>query len=174
MKSSLLPARNITYERFVDEEDGSGPQHRIRASGVTPSRLVLVLLLSLLPICTYTHWMLGSSLRKDVGLSKCDSVSKRREWRTLTMPQKYEYLSAVQCLKTRPSKLGLDHTLYDDFPYIHSRVGGYGRPQTSFNHQSVDLSAVHDAAPFLAWHRYFVYIYETALKKECGYTGNMP
>lgn len=36
------------------------------------------------------------------------------------------------------------------------------------------LEIVHDAAPFLAWHRYFVHIYESALKDECGYTASMP
>jgi hypothetical protein len=32
------------------------------------------------------------------------------------------------------------------------------------------LNLVHSVASFLPWHRYFVQIYEQALK-ECGYTG---
>ncbi|KAJ6109988.1 hypothetical protein N7486_002223 [Penicillium sp. IBT 16267x] len=32
----------------------------------------------------------------------------------------------------------------------------------------------HDAAPFLPWHRYFIYAYEKALKDHCGYKGTLP
>lgn len=32
---------------------------------------------------------------------------------------------------------------------------------------------VHSVASFLPWHRYFVNVYEGALK-ECGYEGAMP
>ncbi|PVH93604.1 Di-copper centre-containing protein, partial [Periconia macrospinosa] len=88
----------------------------------------------------------------------CSNITLRREWRTLDASQRQEYTAAVQCLKTKPSRLHLNHTLYDDFPWVHSRVGEY----------------VHDAAPFLAWHRYFIHIYELALKDECVYTGTLP
>jgi tyrosinase len=30
---------------------------------------------------------------------------------------------------------------------------------------------VHGVAQFLPWHRYFIHVYETALKTKCGYTG---
>ena len=29
----------------------------------------------------------------------------------------------------------------------------------------------HDSAAFLAWHRYFIHIYEEKLKEQCGYSG---
>ncbi|KAK4694932.1 hypothetical protein P7C71_g2727, partial [Lecanoromycetidae sp. Uapishka_2] len=32
----------------------------------------------------------------------------------------------------------------------------------------------HQAAPFLAWHRYFLHIYETTLQEQCGYGGYLP
>ncbi|KAF2676443.1 Di-copper centre-containing protein, partial [Lentithecium fluviatile CBS 122367] len=57
-----------------------------------------------------------------------------------------------------PSALGLNHLLYDDFPWIHSRVEEY----------------VHNAAPFLAWHSYFLHIYEATLKEECSFAGSIP
>ncbi|KAJ6036386.1 tyrosinase-like protein [Penicillium herquei] len=34
--------------------------------------------------------------------------------------------------------------------------------------------SAHDAAPFLPWHRYFIYSYEQALKEHCGYRGILP
>ena len=34
-----------------------------------------------------------------------------------------------------------------------------------------DHSKAHDAASFLAWHRYFLHIYENALRDNCHYSG---
>ena len=31
----------------------------------------------------------------------------------------------------------------------------------------------HNSAPFLPWHRYFLHIYETALRERCHYTGSL-
>lgn len=33
---------------------------------------------------------------------------------------------------------------------------------------------IHYTGTFLAWHRYFVWVYEQALRDECGYTGYQP
>ncbi|KAI0014687.1 hypothetical protein F4780DRAFT_767260 [Xylariomycetidae sp. FL0641] len=88
----------------------------------------------------------------------CTDPAIRKEWRALTDDNKAEYISAVQCLATKPSKLGLDSTLYDDFPYIHMTL-------------NLDI---HFVASFLPWHRYFVHLYETALRDDCGYEGVMP
>ena len=56
--------------------------------------------------------------------SACKKPAFRREWRSLSTSQKHNYLLAVQCLKQKPSRLGLNQSLYDDFPYVHYRVGG--------------------------------------------------
>lgn len=55
----------------------------------------------------------------------CPSPSNRREWRSLSRLEKNHYIEAIQCLRTTPSHLGLNQTLYDDFPWVHSRVGQY-------------------------------------------------
>lgn len=55
----------------------------------------------------------------------CKDPSTRREWRTLSRWQKEEYIQAVQCLSTTESNLGLNQTLHDDFPWVHSRIGNY-------------------------------------------------
>ena len=34
-------------------------------------------------------------------------------------------------------------------------------------------ATAHDTAGFLAWHRYFIHIYEQALRNECGYRGHL-
>ena len=60
----------------------------------------------------------------DVQLS-CKAPTTRREWRTLNSVEKQDYIRAVQCLKTVPSRLVANQTLYDDFPWVHALIGGY-------------------------------------------------
>lgn len=33
---------------------------------------------------------------------------------------------------------------------------------------------IHYTGTFLSWHRYFIYLFEQALRDECGYQGNLP
>ncbi|KAM0144229.1 hypothetical protein ACHAO1_000512 [Botrytis cinerea] len=85
----------------------------------------------------------------------CISPIVRREWRTLSKNEKHEYFEAVNCLRSKPSMLGTNHSLYDDFGYSHIQIGDY----------------THETAGFLPWHRYFIHLYEQALKGQCNYTG---
>ena len=87
----------------------------------------------------------------------CKHPVLRREWRSLSKADKRDYIQSVKCLKTLPSRLHLNQTVYDDFPWIHKHFGEYS----------------HDAAPFLAWHRYFIHTYERTLRKQCGYQGHL-
>lgn len=52
----------------------------------------------------------------------------------------------------KPSRVELGTSLYDDFAYTHVKDGGKS----------------HYAGAFLAWHRYFINLYEKALVEECG------
>ena len=94
-----------------------------------------------------------------VDSSVCRAPSLRVEWRSLNKAARKAYIDAVQCLCSTPSMLSLprSQSLYDDFPYVHMHVG----------------NITHDTAGFLPWHRYFVHLYEKALRKRCGYTGPM-
>jgi hypothetical protein len=53
----------------------------------------------------------------------CKSPKIRREWRSLSMREKHNYLDAVQCLAHTPSGFAPNMTLYDDFPHIHDTIG---------------------------------------------------
>lgn len=90
-------------------------------------------------------------------LNACRDPVLRREWRSLKEVEKRDYIQSVKCLKTLPSQIHLNQTLYDDFPWIHKHFGEYS----------------HDAAPFLAWHRYFIHTYERKLKEHCDYHGQL-
>ena len=87
----------------------------------------------------------------------CRDPVLRREWRSLNRAEKSDYIRSVKCLRNLPSQLQLNQTLYDDFPWIHKNFGEYS----------------HDAAPFLAWHRYFIHIYERSLREQCQYQGHL-
>jgi tyrosinase len=90
--------------------------------------------------------------------STCVSPPIRREWRTLSTAAKKEYVEAVQCLATKPSLFRDDGSLYDDFPWVHQQTA----------------PSAHVAASFFPWHRYYIHVYEQALKNDCGYKGQLP
>ena len=109
----------------------------------------------------------------------CQSPALRKEWRSLDIPEKLQYIEAIQCLKKRPSQLGLNHTLYDDFPWVHIHFGENCEPFILNSPINGDIALIvpclqaHDAAPFLAWHRLFIHSYEQKLRQDCGYTGHL-
>ncbi|KAK5988388.1 Tyrosinase ustQ [Cladobotryum mycophilum] len=91
------------------------------------------------------------------GDSGCRNPSKRREWRTLQPEEQETYINAVLCLMYKDSKHDRGSSRYDDLAYAHV----------------LESSGTHDAAAFLPWHRYFLHIYETTLREECGYHGGL-
>ncbi|KAK4622203.1 Tyrosinase ustQ [Fulvia fulva] len=92
----------------------------------------------------------------DIDDGKC---RRRHEWRTLSATQQQDYISAVRCLQSTPSPFLKRNgtTAYDDFPWLHSHVG----------------YSTHHSAAFLPWHRYFLAIYEMALREACRYNGGL-
>lgn len=71
--------------------------------------------------------MIRHSFRMSVSsLISCENPVVRHEWRTLSKKEKGAYLQAVLCLRTIPSRLGLNQTLYDDFSYLHTRTAEDG------------------------------------------------
>lgn len=61
-------------------------------------------------------------VRDEIVAATCTSPEQRREWRSLSTAEQEEYISAVKCLATKPSRLNLTTSLYDDFPYIHNEL----------------------------------------------------
>ncbi|KAI5790277.1 hypothetical protein EDC01DRAFT_616541, partial [Geopyxis carbonaria] len=82
--------------------------------------------------------------------------------RTLTNAEKKEYIRAVKCMHTKPGIMRdfvpSSLTLYEDFAAVH-------KLQTPY---------IHWEAQFLPWHRYYVWVFETRLKKDCGFKGDQP
>ncbi|KAL0632473.1 hypothetical protein Q9L58_008658 [Maublancomyces gigas] len=92
----------------------------------------------------------------------CKDPIVRKEWRTLSFGQKQSYIAAVKCLQRRPSiaTATIPNAInrFDDFQGVHI--------QRTFQ--------IHFVGHFLAWHRYYVAVYEQALRNECGYNGAQP
>ncbi|KAL2208498.1 Di-copper centre-containing protein [Sarocladium strictum] len=92
----------------------------------------------------------------------CSNPLVRKEWRHLSKKQKHAYIDAVKCLQQKPPQLSHIYSgsksRFDDFQASHIEL----------------TPLIHWNAPFLPWHRYFVHLYETALRNECGYSGAQP
>ena len=105
----------------------------------------------------------------------CTNPILRKEWSAATAGERSSYLNAVLCLAKKPSRIGLTTTLYDDFAYVHNQLNLHSKLLKSMSgiHGSGFANQkfiVHGVAQFLPWHRYFIHVYEAALK-DCGYTG---
>jgi tyrosinase len=89
----------------------------------------------------------------------CENPVVRQEWRNVSDEARAEYIAAVLCLHEMPSSLDFDPDAKrsDDFPYLHA-------------HNPPDH---HRTSNFLPWHRYFIHLYEKALRETCGYQGNL-
>ncbi|KAK7189425.1 hypothetical protein DPSP01_001414 [Paraphaeosphaeria sporulosa] len=91
------------------------------------------------------------------------NLSIRREWSTLSKPQRKAYTDAVLCLQKLPARTPSSvipgaKSRFDDFVGTHIQQANY----------------IHYSGTFLAWHRYFTWSYEQALRNECGYNGVQP
>ncbi|KNG49848.1 di-copper centre-containing protein [Stemphylium lycopersici] len=90
----------------------------------------------------------------------CTNPIKRYEWKQLSIPQKREYIDAVLCMNKKQAISGINGTVdrFSDFQATHN----------------VQTPDIHWVGHFTLWHRYFIAVYEKALREECGYTGGQP
>ncbi|KAI1371809.1 Di-copper centre-containing protein [Hypoxylon crocopeplum] len=87
----------------------------------------------------------------------------RREWSDLSETQRQEYVAAVTCLMKLPPKA--DKTR---FPGAMSRFDDF------VAYHMTHAMQLHDNFHLFGAHKYFVWLFEEALRNECGYTGYQP
>ncbi|KAK1728693.1 hypothetical protein CaCOL14_000109 [Colletotrichum acutatum] len=92
----------------------------------------------------------------------CRNPLIRYEWRQLSLEQRSSYIDAIKCLMSLPSE-GNDlwpgaKTRYDDFQGMHIYV----------------TEQVHFNGPFLPWHRWMIFLFESELRNKCSYQGTLP
>ncbi|KAE8351517.1 hypothetical protein BDV28DRAFT_136945 [Aspergillus coremiiformis] len=109
-----------------------------------------------------TSSIAGNSESKRGGCT-FQNLRVRRDWRAFSAPQKKAYINSVLCLQQLPSRTPAHlapgaRTRYDDFVATHIN----------------QTQVIHYTGTFLAWHRYFTFEFEQALRDECGYTGDFP
>ncbi|VUC35833.1 unnamed protein product [Clonostachys rosea] len=91
------------------------------------------------------------------------NIRIRREWGTLSKKERKSYIDAVKCLQSKPARTPAEvapgaKTRFDDYVATHIN-------------QTLNI---HYTGSFLSWHRYFTWVYEEALRNECGYKGTQP
>ncbi|GJN69657.1 hypothetical protein PLICBS_003707 [Purpureocillium lilacinum] len=81
----------------------------------------------------------------------------------LTEAERLDYVNAVKCLQGLPARTPESvatgaKSRFDDFIVTHVQ----------------QTLTIHFTGNFQPWHRWFVYVYERALRDECGYKGYQP
>lgn len=70
------------------------------------------------------HSVLNSTESSPPNHTSCISPSVRQEWNSVTQDVRDNYIAASLCLVSKPSRIGLNSTLYDDFPWVHNQLAG--------------------------------------------------
>ncbi|KAK7964050.1 Di-copper centre-containing protein [Apiospora saccharicola] len=86
--------------------------------------------------------------------STCGTPSPRVEWRDFPTRSKRALVDAIACLQSKPpsGQFSPATSRYEDFVRLHQAW----------------TPNIHNNDMFLIWHRYFVWSFEQALRKECG------
>ncbi|KAK6844715.1 tyrosinase central domain containing protein [Apiospora arundinis] len=92
-----------------------------------------------------------------------DNIVYRREYGSLSKTERLDYVNSVKCLQALPARTPAKvsagtRSRFDDFVLVHIQ-------------RTLDI---HYTGNFQHWHRWFVYLYEKALRDECGYKGYQP
>ena len=112
------------YEQVEIDEDLDHENNKKQREALGKVRVSIISILVVI-LCLAAGWMAGMFSKKLTAYPKCKNLHVRREWRSLSTPEKDDYIQAVRCLLSKPSITRPNGVLYDDYPYTHARVGGY-------------------------------------------------
>ncbi|KAJ5280486.1 hypothetical protein N7478_005858 [Penicillium angulare] len=92
-----------------------------------------------------------------------ETLRVRRNWKAFTKTEKRSYIEAFLCLTEIPTITPRylapgTRSRFDDFVAVHINQSYH----------------IHRDGLFFAWHRYFIWEHEQALRNECNYTGDYP
>ncbi|KAA1473808.1 Di-copper centre-containing protein [Dentipellis sp. KUC8613] len=109
-----------------------------------------------------------------VGAEPCTKPSVRREWRSMSKADRSAWIRAVKCLSHLPHDPAFSPSVDPSISLIPP-VNASGSYYDDFVYMHMDLNVrIHFTGLFLPWHRWYVNVYETALKEKCGYEGSAP
>ena len=96
----------------------------IRSENCAPICIVI-----LVAIMIFLVGSLAPALLKSLGSREqqhsCRKPRIRREWRSFTVNEKHDFVQAVLCLSSKPSRWGPNGTMYDDFALLHGEIGSW-------------------------------------------------
>ncbi|KAJ5644069.1 domain di-copper centre [Penicillium longicatenatum] len=87
----------------------------------------------------------------------------RKEWGEMAPAERINYTDAVLCLQRLPP-----HLPTAKYPGVRSRFDDFVATHINYTLH------VHYSGLFLPWHRQFLWLWEKAVREECGYTGHLP
>ncbi|CAK4025333.1 Di-copper centre-containing [Lecanosticta acicola] len=154
----ILDERPENEKELVEGEEPYFSQGRDRRLGSFASNTAK---LTLLAICAILICWIVQPLVLPQHCENGKTPTVRREWRSLALERRKNYISALECLVNKPSKLQPDHlsaSRFYDFAWTHAHTG----------------SVAHESAAFLSWHRWLVQLFENTLRDECGYSDPLP
>ncbi|KAK7960348.1 Di-copper centre-containing protein, partial [Apiospora saccharicola] len=109
--------------------------------------------------------LVGGNSTATPSRGKCtkEKLVVRKPWGSLSTTERNAYSDAVLCMQKLPARTPTSlvpgaRTRFDDFLASH-----INQTQT-----------IHYTGTFMAWHRWFTFQFEQALKNECGYQGAQP
>ncbi|KAL4872512.1 hypothetical protein BDV12DRAFT_210477 [Aspergillus spectabilis] len=82
---------------------------------------------------------------------------------SLTTTERQNYIDAIWCLRGKPSVLP-----NEEYPGVRDRVDDFVATHINYT------MTIHKNGVLLPWHRHYIYLWESALRSECGYTGSVP
>ncbi|CAG8255171.1 unnamed protein product [Penicillium salamii] len=91
------------------------------------------------------------------------TTAVRREWGSLSRGERLDYIDAVHCMRQKLPVLPIE-----EYPGVRNRMDDFAA-----THINYTLS-IHISGIFFAWHRHFIWLWEKALREECGYNGYQP
>ncbi|KAF2668920.1 Di-copper centre-containing protein [Microthyrium microscopicum] len=104
----------------------------------------------------------------------CTNPRIRKEWRSLSIQERKDYIRATKCMQSAPSKFNKQFPVaqnrYDDFVALHVSVAVAGPTTPSVG----PAFGGHEEGNILPWHRYMIQLWEDALISECGWKGGVP
>ena len=93
---------------------------------------LLLICLSSLAVGAIIGTYIAAPLTTTSKSTACQAPTLRKEWRSLSGSEQDDYISAVKCLLDLPSEIGARGTAFDDFAYIHSKIGNSCMSLASF------------------------------------------
>jgi tyrosinase len=102
-----------------------------------------------------------------------ENAAVRTEFRAMSNEMRKQFTDSITCLKNMPPKASAEELT----SYAGASGANHGILSRYDEYVATHIEntfKIHATADFLAWHRHFIFEFESDLKNSCGYTGTLP